>query len=248
MKPFSLFLLAFLILRASATQAQAPDKIVLSSEFRMQKLTPHAWVHETIMESEGFGKFWCNGMVYVADGKCLVFDTPATDSLSEVLIAYLENVEGLKIAGVVANHYHADCVGGLQAFHQRGIPSYSSRLTAELARKEGLPVPQITFKKKMKLDLGTGKALLYYPGAAHAPDNIVAYLPSEKVLFGGCMVKSKKSGKGYLGVADLDEWPKTLDRVRKRYGDATWVIPGHGKIGGLDLLDDTVRIISSPGE
>ena len=106
-------------------------------------------------------------------------------------------------------------------------------------------LPMYTFERRMTMQLGCEQVILIYPGHAHSPDNIVAYLPSEKVLFGGCMIKSARSGKGYLGVADVEEWPNTLDRVRENFGDAVWVIPGHGKSGGMELLDATVRIISA---
>lgn len=235
----SIFLFPFL-------PAQNQDRIAIGKDMRITKISPNAWIHETTMTAKGFGKFWCNGLVFIEGKECLVFDTPASDSLTVELINWLEKDNGLQIKGIVGNHYHADCIEGLDEFHKRGIPSYSSRRTAKLAAEDSMPIPQVTFKRKMKMELGDKVVQLYYPGHAHSPDNIVAYVPSERVLFGGCMVKSKKAGKGYLGVADVEEWPKTLDRVRKRFGDAEYVIPGHGKYGGLDLFEDTVRIVTAP--
>lgn len=244
MKP--LFCCILCIVFSTSLFAQEPLTTEIHPDFKVTELTPHAWVHETTMTSENFGSFGCNGLIFVQGSECIIFDTPPTDSQSVELIEWLKTEKDLEVKAVVGNHYHEDCIGGLKSFHALGIPSYSSAKTRELAAKDSVELPWYTFEKNMVLQLGDQQVVCYYPGHAHAPDNIVAYLPSEKVLFGGCMVKSAKSGKGYLGVADVDEWPKTLKRVRERFGDAEWVIPGHGKPGGMELLDATVRIVTAP--
>ena len=240
-----IYLLPLLLLISHYTFAQSPEAEEVYPGLKITRLTPSAWVHDTPMTSKGYGTFGCNGMIFVQGKECIIFDTPATDSQSVELIHWLEQENGLQVKAIVANHYHADCIGGLQAFHDRGIPSYSSEKTRELAKEDSVTLPMYTFERRMTMQLGSEQVILIYPGHAHSPDNIVAYLPSEKVLFGGCMIKSARSGKGYLGVADVEEWPNTLDRVRENFGDAVWVIPGHGKSGGMELLDATVRIISA---
>ncbi len=81
-------------------------------------------------------------------------------------------------------------------------------------------------------------------GEAHTEDNIIAYIPSEKVLFGSCVVKSLRADKGNTTHANLFMWPETVKKVRKKYKIAEIVIPGHGQPGGLELLDYTIRLFS----
>jgi metallo-beta-lactamase class B len=72
----------------------------------------------------------------------------------------------------------------------------------------------------------------------------VAWLPRQKILFGGCLVKAAKDKSlGYIKDADLGEWPKTIVRVENEFQDATMIIPGHGDVGGKDLLLHTIELL-----
>jgi glyoxylase-like metal-dependent hydrolase (beta-lactamase superfamily II) len=88
------------------------------------------------------------------------------------------------------------------------------------------------------------KVECFYPGAAHSPDNIIAWVPSEKILFGGCMVKSNQStGLGNIADADLKLWPQTIKKIISSYPDAEIVIPGHGNFGDKSLLLHSLKLL-----
>ena len=81
-----------------------------------------------------------------------------------------------------------------------------------------------------------GPVELFYPGAAHSTDNLVVYVPSANVLYGGCAVHELSStSAGNVADADLAEWPTSVERIQKHYPEAEVVIPGHGLPGGLRL-------------
>ena len=81
-------------------------------------------------------------------------------------------------------------------------------------------------------------------GAAHTVDNIVVWIPDEKILFGGCMIKELKANNlGNIVDADIDAWPKTLKTVRSEFSMAKIVIPGHGLYGGIELIDHTIDLL-----
>ncbi|MBW3567773.1 MAG: signal recognition particle receptor subunit alpha, partial [Proteobacteria bacterium] len=85
---------------------------------------------------------------------------------------------------------------------------------------------------------------LYFPGAAHTADNIIAWFPGAKVLFGGCMVKSQHSGSlGFVGDADKRAWPQSLQNALARYPEAEQVVPGHGLPGDTDLVTHTLELL-----
>ncbi|MBN1638583.1 MAG: hypothetical protein JW866_06440, partial [Ignavibacteriales bacterium] len=87
---------------------------------------------------------------------------------------------------------------------------------------------------------------LYYLGAGHTRDNIVIYIPDNKILFSGCMIKSLDSKNlGNITEGDLEEYPKTLDKLLKKFKEAQIVIPGHGNYGGLDLIHHTLKLIKN---
>ncbi|MDP4204044.1 MAG: CfiA family subclass B1 metallo-beta-lactamase, partial [Bacteroidota bacterium] len=74
--------------------------------------------------------------------------------------------------------------------------------------------------------------------------NIVVWIPSEKILFAGCMVKEMKANtKGNLSDADVKAWPSTIKKVMAKFPSARIVIPGHGEAGGFELLQHTLEVV-----
>lgn len=62
----------------------------------------------------------------------------------------------------------------------------------------------------------------------YQPLNIVIWLMKDKVLYGGCFVKSTEAPDlGNLADADPAAWPASIRRVRKEFPDPAFVIPGH---------------------
>ena len=85
-------------------------------------------------------------------------------------------------------------------------------------------------------------AMVKYFGQGHTLDNVVGYFPSENILFGGCLIKEIEATKGYLGDANVGDWSNTVLKIKKQYPNLKIVIPGHGAIGGSELLDYTIQL------
>ncbi|UZD24410.1 subclass B1 metallo-beta-lactamase [Algoriphagus halophytocola] len=213
-----------------------------SEALQIKQISPNTFLHISYLNTDDFGKVACNGMIVINQGEALVFDTPANNEASIELINWLEQDQNVKVKGVVATHFHWDCLGGLNEFHAKGIPSFASDETIALAKSAGYPTPENGFKKKIILKAGQLKVINQFFGEGHTKDNFVAYVPSDKVIFGGCMIKALDAGSGNLEDANVGEWPITVQKVKSAFSDAEIVIPGHGKIGGTDLLDYTIAM------
>jgi len=209
---------------------------------KIDQLTEHTFQHVTYLQTESFGKVACNGMIVIDNGEAIVFDTPNTDAESEELIQWIENKLHCTIKAVIATHFHADCLGGLKAFHNRNIPSYAYAKTLELAALNNAPIPQNAFTSTLELSVGNGVVILDYLGEGHTLDNSVGYFPSEQVLFGGCLIKSLGAGKGNLEDANTIAWPNTVSDLKAKFPKAGIVIPGHGNVGDSALLDFTIAL------
>lgn len=210
---------------------------------KLKEIKPNVYVHETYLQTETWGKVGCNGLIYIVRKEAIVFDTP-TDSIStEELFKSFEKA-GIAVKAIVINHFHNDCLGGLKEFHKRNIESYASFKTIEFTKRDGIEIPKNGFENKSKIKIGNKTIINYQPGAAHTQDNIVSYVPSQKVLFGGCMVKEVDAGKGWLGDADTIAWPNTIRKVKSKFKKAQIIVPGHGKTGGRELLDFTETLFS----
>lgn len=228
--------------------SQAGEKqefITISDSLEIIPLSKTTFVHISYQSNPDFGKFTCNGLIYINGNEALIMDTPPCDSLSEQLLHWLAvTFPKVKVKGVVVNHFHYDCLGGLEAFHKHNIPSYSFSATPSLAAHDHSVQPQHTFNKELTLKVGKKEVYCYYPGEAHSKDNIVTWIPAENILFGGCMVKAIGASRGNIADANLKEWSNTVQRVKTKFKTARIVVPGHGDYGGPQLLDYTIRLFA----
>lgn len=157
-----------------------------------------------------------------------------------------DSKKSLKFVGFIATHFHDDAIGGLGLINSLSIPSYSLTLTKELAKSHSKPLPSNTFSKNLTLNLGDMKIEAIYLGGAHSRDNIVVYLPNERILFAGCMLKGAESKSlGNTEDASMGEWRGTLERLRMI--DSKILIPGHDDIGDKRLIDKTLDLLKEAG-
>ncbi len=230
----------FLVLLMYGCFAARQTESYKSERLRIEQLTKGTYLHTSFLPTEKYGKVPCNGMIVIDKRKALVFDSPVSDEDSEELIAWIEQEMGSSIEGIVVNHFHVDCLGGLEAFHKRNIPSYATNETIALAKEENAVIPKIGYEERLDLTVGNLKVVNKFLGEGHTRDNTVSYVPKEKVLFGGCLIKALGSGKGNLADANVQQWSNTVKQVRDQFADVKIVIPGHGKYGGKELLDYTI--------
>lgn len=233
------------LLAVSASQAQNALKV--TDSITLTQVSPHTWVHTSLADIGSFGSVYSNGLVVISKGEALLLDTPVTDAQTESLVRFISDSMRAEVTQFMPNHWHDDCMGGLGYLQSQGIVSYANRMTVAEAEKHGLPVPDHGFAKSLTLKVGDIKVVCRYEGGGHTPDNTVAWIPSEKVLFGGCLVKdAKATWIGNTSDADMAAWPGTMERVCKRYKKASVVVPGHGPWGGTELLTHTLELVSAP--
>jgi metallo-beta-lactamase class B len=227
------------LVAGSHSQGTAP-LIRVSEDIEIFRITAHSYVYVSYFELPPWGRVPSNGLVHISDGEALLFDTPMSDSQTKTLVRWITDSLRVTIKGLIANHWHKDCIGGLKYIKSIGIPSYANEKTIATARRRGLPVPEHSFRDSLTVRVGRDVVVSRYFGAAHTTDNIVSWIPSEQILFGGCMVRElSATTAGNTADADLAAWPLTIERVRSAYPAAEIVIPGHGAIGGTDLLRHT---------
>jgi metallo-beta-lactamase class B len=117
--------------------------------------------------------------------------------------------------------------------------------TIELAGQHGLSLPEHELRRQDRLALSGVLLETYYPGHGHTADNIVVWFGQDHVLDGGCFVKSMSAGTlGNLAEIDVPLWSKGVASVRQRYPGAEIVVPGHGDVGGLELLQHTAELLA----
>jgi metallo-beta-lactamase class B len=115
---------------------------------------------------------------------------------------------------------------------QKGFPSYPT-----------LPLvpPDKTFAGDFELQGGGVKAI--YLGPSHTPDGIFVFFPQEKILYGNCILKEQL---GNLDSANLTEYPKTLEKLKRLNLGFTTIVAGHwSPIHGPELIDQYLQLLSA---
>jgi metallo-beta-lactamase class B len=234
----------FIVLFQLTGYSQTEYKIIkISDDLELIQIADNAYIHVSYTITPKWGRVGANGLLLIDKKQAFVFDSPWTDDETEELFTWLNDSMHLTIVGFIPNHWHADCMGGLGFIRKQHIKSYANQLTIDIAKAKGLPAPEYGFNDSLKLNLGELVIECYYLGAAHSTDNIVVWIPSERILFAGCTIKSMGSGNlGNTADGDLTAYPETLTKLMHKFPSPKIVIPGHGEYGGLELIEHTMEL------
>ncbi|MDA1000500.1 MAG: MBL fold metallo-hydrolase [bacterium] len=93
--------------------------------------------------------------------------------------------------------------------------------------------PEITFRDRLKIYLG-GVEVEIFEAPGHISCMLVVYVPGDKTLFASDTVFNNVMS--WYHDALPFAWLESLDRLRAM--DIETVIPGHGAVGGPELLDE----------
>lgn len=216
----------------------------LTPDLQVSMLQPGIWVHTSWMILDNGARVSSNGLIVREDDSLLLIDTAWGDDSTRALLVWIEQELGLPVTAVISTHAHADRMGGAPVMAEYQIPLYAHPSGFEMARTQGWPEPMSIGDLQPGESTSIGTVEVFYPGAAHTRDNLVVWLEEPRVLVGGCAVKSIQSQTmGYIGEADMAEWPESIRRISDTYPEAQLVLPGHGAIGGQELLLHTNRLI-----
>ena len=196
------------------------------------------------------------GFVVTSEG-VVVIDALGSPELARRLMAEIRKVTSKPIHTVVLTHYHADHIYGTQVFKDAGarimahgaareyLTSETARLRLESSRQELWPwvdentrlVPADEWLSEAKTFSVGGVRFEVQPvGPSHTAEDLVVYLPQQKVLFAGDLVFRNRIP--FVGQADSRHWMEAMQSLLKI--DARWVVPGHGPISTEAKADMTM--------
>lgn len=203
--------------------------------------------------------------VRMRDGTLVLCSSPYETEATHAMLRWLRDTFRPQRIVAINTHFHPDGTGGNEAYAQEGVETYASDMTQELLRTRGAEVRDATARavdpplrarlermqivaaahtfdaqEGLTLTFGDESFQVFYPGAAHSPDNVVVYFPSQQLLFGGCMIRAASAKIGYTGDADMEKWPASV-RALESFAPRI-VVPGHGDPGGIELLQHTMDV------
>ncbi|MER7013304.1 MBL fold metallo-hydrolase [Saccharopolyspora sp. NPDC000359] len=195
---------------------------------------------------------WClnnSGLIAGRDG-VVVVDTAATERRARML---RDAVDGLGTGGhhvVVNTHHHGDHVFGNFVFSPAATIIAHERARTEIAETGlgltqlwpdvewgdiRLTLPTVTFRDRMTLHVDDREVELHHVGPAHTTNDVVAWLPAERVLFAGDVLLNGCTPFNLMG--SIAGSLVALDRLRG-FG-AEVVVGGHGEVCGPEVIDRT---------
>lgn len=202
-------------------------------------LQPGLWMHTSYNTFDGV-LYPSNGLIVKEGGHLVLLDSAWGAGATEELLTWINEEIDLPVARALSTHFHDDRTGGVEVLKAAGIEVWSHSMTRRLSAEEGNPVPPnaLAGLRQPGSIANFGSLEVLYPGAGHARDNVMVWLPEQKLLYGGCAVRELATDHlGNTADADLDHWPKAIRHAQARYPDAETVIPGHGEPGGPELLE-----------
>lgn len=225
--------------------ASMSDVDTLGPDLTVRRLAGRVWLHVSV--ENGIPS---NGLIVETDdGGSLLIDTAWDDDQTGRLVEWARTTLGKPIRRAVPTHFHEDRLGGIDTLRKLGIPMAGLDLTRTLAQARGKqPLPDVYLTAAQGARADAEGIEVFYPGPGHSRDNVVVWLPRERVLFGGCLLKAAATrDMGNVADADIPAWPATVARVMERYPSAAVVVPGHGAPGGFDVLTHTRALVTAAG-
>ncbi|HYJ33528.1 MAG TPA: subclass B1 metallo-beta-lactamase [Candidatus Binatia bacterium] len=217
-----------------------------SVELRL--LRPGVWIHTSLYDYPDGHVIPANGLVVREKDGLVLIDTAWGELMTVDLLDRIAREIKLPVRRAIVTHAHMDRLAGADVLRRRGIPVFAHPLTITKAEEAGLPIPSHPLADLRRAGDAEwiGSVEVFDPGTAHAPGNVMVWVPSERILFGGCAVKSADATSlGNLADADTHAWPGAIRRAMERYPATTIVVPGHGAEGGKDLLTHTLDLLSA---
>jgi cyclase len=194
---------------------------------------------------------WClnnAGLVVGADGQSVLVDTTATERRARHLRAEVLRTVAEPPRTLVTTHFHGDHTFGHRFFPEALVVAHTNARTEMAAAGLGLTtlwpgvdwgdialrLPQLTYHERLTLHLGEDRVELIHLGpAAHTTGDTALWLPRQRVLFAGDVVMNGVTPFCLMG--SVTGSLAALDRLRAL--DPAIVVPGHGPVGGPELLD-----------
>ncbi|WP_406232351.1 MBL fold metallo-hydrolase [Nocardia sp. NBC_01009] len=200
---------------------------------------------------------WCvsNAGVLAGTNGALVIDTLATEGRTRALVDFVDGLGVGPARTIVNTHHHGDHNFGNHLFGPTAVVLGHDRIRPEmidtgLALTQLWPdvawgdvrvtLPTITFADRITVHVGDRRVELIHLGpAAHTTNDVVAWLPEERVLFAGDIVMSGAAPFCLMGSIS-----GSLTAVRRLAAlGAKTVVSGHGPVTGAEVLAQTARYL-----
>ena len=173
-------------------------------------------------------KFHYSVFLVTPDG--VIVTDPINAAAATWLKAQIAERFGKPIKYLILSHDHSDHSSGGEVFADTAtVIAHKKAKATIIGEKRPTAVPQITFSKRMTVELGGKTVELIYVGRGHSDNLIVMNFPAERALFAVDMISVKRLPYRGLSDAYFPDWIRAIKKVERI--DFDILVPGHGPIG-----------------
>jgi len=184
-----------------------------------------------------------NGMYLLTENGVVMFDTPWDTTQFQPLLDSIKLKHNKTVVMCFATHWHSDKTAGLEYYRQLGIKTYTTVLTDELSKKNNKKRAEFLMTKDTVFNAGQYSFETYFPGQGHTEDNIVIWFKQEKILYGGCFIKSADDENlGFFDDGDVTAYASTLKNVQKKCRKPNFIIVAHSDWGNINSLKHSIMM------
>ncbi|WP_369753717.1 BlaB/IND/MUS family subclass B1 metallo-beta-lactamase [Flavobacterium sp. WC2409] len=238
MKKHILLTTLFLIVSSTFSFGQT-----VKNELKISPITTNFYVYTTY-KMFGAKKQDANAMYVVTPAGVILFDSPWDDFPYQLLLDSIEAKHHKKVVLALSTHSHEDRTSGIDFYKQYGIKTYTTKKTDKISKENKRPRAKFLMAKDSVFNIGGFKFETFYGGEGHTKDNIVVWFDQQKVLYGGCLVKSiDATDLEYVGEANIKQWPNTIKRVQARFKNPKYIITGHHDWTSTNALSHTLDLL-----
>jgi glyoxylase-like metal-dependent hydrolase (beta-lactamase superfamily II) len=209
----------------------------------VEKVAEGIWTAQTAASSNA-------GWFLVGD-EVVAVDSGGDAATGKALLDKIRETAGKPVRYLIVTHAHGDHGAGAGPFaaagaevicHENAAPGVATIVSSASKSKISL----VSFSERVALFGGPRRIAVYFLGAAHSASDIFVLLPDDKVLFSGDVVLGKRAP--YMQSPDVDPkgWETILARLEKL--DIEKIVPGHGTVGGKELIADTYGSVKKVNE
>jgi len=221
----------------SNLRGQASD-----SSLKISRLTGDFYVYTTFNLYRG-ARIPANGLYLVTRDGVVMIDSPWDTTQFQPLLDSIKARHHADVVLCIATHFHEDRTAGLEYYRRQSIKTYTSAKTDQLSKESGKKRAEFLFYKDTVFNVGQYSFQTYFPGQGHTSDNIVIWFAKEKILYGGCLVKTvNDTDLGYTADGNLKAYASTIRNLQQKCQSPKFVIPGHGEIEGPEALRHTLEM------
>ena len=200
------------------------------------------------------GSWWLNNTGFVIGAEDVVaIDATSTERRTRALLDAIRDVTPRPVRTLVNTHHHGDHTNGNCLFTDATVVGHRRCRDGVLAQVIGgldavfgpvdwgaltIRAPEVVFDDVLTVYAGDVRIDLCYIGTpAHTTNDIVAWLPEQKVLFTGDLVFN--GGTPFMLMGSVAGVLEALPRLRE-FGAET-LVPGHGPVCDPLSIDDVER-------